>query len=80
MAKKAPKETSLALVISLVFFVLTTIAFGVMWYMQYSDQQAKDEAVKKITTEKTTEAGLRAETELKARGRTARTSEGRGSR
>ncbi len=67
MAKKAPKETSLALVISLVFFVLTTIAFGVMWYMQYSDQQAKDEAVKKITTEKTTEAGLRADAELKAR-------------
>ena len=43
MAKRAPKETSLPLVITLVFFILTTIAFGVMWYMQYSDQQAKDE-------------------------------------
>ena len=39
MAKRAaPKETSLPLVFALVFFVLTTIAFGVMWYMQYSDQ------------------------------------------
>lgn len=61
MAKKAAKETSLPLVISLVFFVLTTITFGVMWYMQYSDQQAKDENVKKTTTEKTTEAGLKAD-------------------
>jgi hypothetical protein len=47
MAKRAPKETSTPLVVALVFFVLTTIAFGVMWYMQYSDQQAKDEEVKK---------------------------------
>ena len=45
MAKKPAKETSLPLVFSLVFFVLTTIAFGVMWYTQYSDQQAKDKAV-----------------------------------
>lgn len=67
MAKKTAKETNLPLVISLVFFVLTTIAFGVMWYMQYSDQQTKDEAVKKAMTEKNTEAGLRAEAELKAR-------------
>ena len=57
MAKKAPKETSLPLVISLVFFVITTIAFGVMWYMQYSDQQAKDEVVKKANSEKTAAAG-----------------------
>lgn len=47
MAKRTPKETSTPLIFALVFFVLTTIAFGVMWYMQYSDQQAKDEAVKK---------------------------------
>jgi hypothetical protein len=47
MAKRAPKETNLPVVVALVFFVLTTIAFGVMWYMQYSDQQAKDEEVKK---------------------------------
>lgn len=38
MAKK-PKETSTPLVFALVFFILTTIAFGVMWYLAYSDQQ-----------------------------------------
>ena len=38
MAKK-PKETSTPLIFSLVFFILTTIAFGVMWYLAYSDQQ-----------------------------------------
>lgn len=47
MAKRAPKETNVAVVSALVFFVLTTIAFGVMAYMQYSDQQTKDEEVKK---------------------------------
>jgi hypothetical protein len=47
MAKKPAKETNVPLICALVFFVLTTIAFGVMWYMQYSEQQAKDEAVKK---------------------------------
>lgn len=38
MAKKS-KETSTPLVFSLVFFILTTIAFGVMWYLAYSDQE-----------------------------------------
>jgi hypothetical protein len=67
MAKRAPKETSLPLVISLVFFVLTTIAFGVMWYMQYSDQQAKDEAVKKAAAEKTAAQGQEADAVRKLR-------------
>lgn len=40
MAKKSAKETTnLPLVISLVFFVLTTIAFGVMWYLAHSEQE-----------------------------------------
>ena len=39
MAKRAPEETSTPLVVALVFFVLTTIAFGVMWYMSFSDQE-----------------------------------------
>lgn len=67
MAKRAPKETSLPLIVSLVFFVLTTIAFGVMWYMQYSDQQAKDEAVKKAAAEKTAAQGLEADAIRKLR-------------
>jgi hypothetical protein len=41
MAKKS-KEPSTPLIFSLVFFILTTIAFGVMWYLAYSDiEQAK---------------------------------------
>ncbi len=67
MAKKAAKETSLPLVISLVFFVLTTIAFGVMWYMQYSDQQAKDAEVEKNKKEKTAAAGEAADAALQLR-------------
>jgi hypothetical protein len=67
MAKKPAKETSLPLVISLVFFVLTTIAFGVMWYMQYSDQQAKDADVDKYKKEKTLAAGEAADAALQAR-------------
>jgi hypothetical protein len=47
MAKKPGRESSVPLVLALVFFVLTTIAFGVLWYMQYSEQAAKDDAVKK---------------------------------
>ncbi|MBM3979670.1 MAG: hypothetical protein FJ304_05195 [Planctomycetes bacterium] len=42
MAKAKSKETSLPLIFALVFFVLTTIAFGVMWYLSYSEvEQAK---------------------------------------
>ena len=66
MAKRAPKETSLPLVIALVFFVLTTIAFGVMWYMQYSDQQAKAEEVKKANADKQTAQGQTTEAIRKA--------------
>src|SRR5262249_30736223 len=44
-AKRIPKETNVPLIFALVFFVLTTIAGWVMWYMQFSDQQAKDTAV-----------------------------------
>jgi phage host-nuclease inhibitor protein Gam len=44
MAKAKSKE-SLPLICALVFFVLTTIAFGVMWYLSYSEvEQAKAEA------------------------------------
>jgi hypothetical protein len=67
MAKKASKETSLPLVFALVFFVLTTIAFGVMWYMQYQDQQTKDDAVKKATAERTAAQGEAADAIRKMR-------------
>jgi hypothetical protein len=45
MAKnKAAKETSMPVIVALVFFVLTTIGFGVFSYVLYSDQQSKDDA------------------------------------
>lgn len=68
MAKSKSKgETNLPLIIALVFFVLTTIAFGVLWYMQYSDQQAKEEAIKKAAAERAAAQGAAADAELKAK-------------
>jgi hypothetical protein len=67
MAKKTAKETTLPLVISLVFFVLTTITFGVLWYMEYSDKQAKDADVDKYKKEKTAANGEAADASLEAR-------------
>ena len=37
MARK--KETNVPLILALVLFILTTIAFGVMWYLSYSDTE-----------------------------------------
>ena len=51
MAKAAAKETSLPVVVSLVFFVLTTIGLGVFVYVLYSDQEAKDAEVAKAKDE-----------------------------
>jgi hypothetical protein len=67
MAKRAPKETSLPLVFALVFFVLTTIAFGVMWYMQYQDQQTKADEVKAERTKTTAAQGEAADAIRKMR-------------
>ena len=67
MAKKKSGETNLPLIIALVFFVLTTIAFGVLWYMQYSDHQAKEEAIKKAASDRAAAQGERADAELKAK-------------
>lgn len=64
MAKKAAKETSMPLVFALVFFVLTTVAFGVMWYMQYSDQQAKADEVAKAKKEVSAANAVAKEAEL----------------
>lgn len=52
MAKtKANKETGLPIIISLVFFVLTTIGLGVFVYVLSSDQEAKDAAVAKAAAD-----------------------------
>jgi hypothetical protein len=67
MAKKPAKETSLPVVVSLVFFVLLSIGLGVFAYVTFSDQEAKDAEVTKAKDEV---KGLRAaakEAELIAR-------------
>jgi hypothetical protein len=52
MAKATkPKETSVPLIFALVFFILTTIAFGVMWYLSFSDMEAKNGEVAKAKAE-----------------------------
>lgn len=51
------KEASTPLICALVFFVLTTIAFGVMWYLSHSDMETHVNAKK--TAEKDL-AGVRA--------------------
>lgn len=65
MAKK--KETSTPLVFSLVFFILTTIAFGVMWYLAYSDQQTHIDAKTKAEKDLTSSRNQAREAELLAR-------------
>jgi len=46
MAKaRQAKETSLPVIVALVFFIVATIGLGVFVYVLYSDQEAKDAAV-----------------------------------
>lgn len=51
------KEASTPLIFALVFFVLTTIAFGVMWYLSFSEMEthvnAKKNAEKDLATLRT---------------------------
>ncbi len=65
--KKTAGETNLPLIVALIFFVLTTIAFGTLWYMQYSDHQAKEEAMKRAAAERAAAQGAAAEAELLAK-------------
>lgn len=69
MAKstKPPREASLALIISLVFFILTTIGLGVFCYVLNSDQVAKDAEVAKSKKEVTDMRASLKEAELIAR-------------
>jgi hypothetical protein len=68
MAKaKAAKETSLPVVISLVFFVLLAIGLGVFVYVLYSDQEAKDAEVAKAKEEVKSARAAAKDNELIAR-------------
>jgi hypothetical protein len=66
MAKKS-KETSTPLIFSLVFFILTTIAFAVMWYLAYSDQQTFVDKAAKADKDRTAMSSQKTEAELMAR-------------
>jgi hypothetical protein len=65
MAKK--KETNVPLILALVLFILTTIAFGVMWYLSYSDMETFVANEKKAKDDLTKARGETREYELKAR-------------
>jgi hypothetical protein len=67
MAKSKTTEAGVPLIIALVFFILTTITFGVMWYLAYSDIEAKAAEAKKLKDELTPVRNAQREAELKAR-------------
>jgi hypothetical protein len=66
MAKKS-KETSLPLLISLVFFVLLSIGLGVFCYTLKSDEAAKDEAVARAAKDRSAAQAIAKENEMIAR-------------
>jgi hypothetical protein len=66
MAKKS-RETSLPLIIALVFFVLTTIGLGVFCYVLNSDMAAKDAAVDRAGKDRSAAQATAKENELIAR-------------
>jgi regulator of replication initiation timing len=69
MAKVKPKEAgaSIPLICALVFFVLTTIAFGVMWYLSFAEIETKTTAAKKAEDDKKPLKDAAREAEQKAR-------------
>src|SRR5262249_5100436 len=67
MAKSKSKETSLPLIISLAFFVLTTIGLGVFCYVLYSDMEAKDKTVADAQKQLYAARALQKDAELTAR-------------
>ena len=52
MAKKKSGGSNLGLIITLVFFVLTTVILGVTTYMGFSDQEVKEAAKKEAEKQK----------------------------
>lgn len=67
MAKAKSKETSVPLIFALVFFILTTIAFGVMWYLAFSDIEQAKANEKKAKDDLATPRKQATENEIKAR-------------
>ena len=67
MAKSKSKETSVPLIFALVFFILTTIAFGVMWYLAFSEQEKFVADVKKAKEDQKPLKDAARDAEIKAR-------------
>lgn len=67
MAKRPTKEASTPLIFALVFFVLTTIAFGVMWYMGMADIEAEKGKAKAAEDKVKAAAAVQKEAELNAK-------------
>jgi hypothetical protein len=67
MAKKVAKETGTPLIVALVFFVLTTIAFGVMWYMEYAERENNAAKVADANKKATAANGAAKDAELLAK-------------
>ncbi len=69
MAKKAAsgKETSMPLVFALVLFVLSTITFGVLWYMEFADREAKLKSVEDAKKDATAARALAKDSDLIAK-------------
>jgi hypothetical protein len=66
-ATRQPKETSLPVIIALVFFIITTIGLGVFVYVLFSDQEAKDAQVVTAKKEVTDMRATVKDAELTAR-------------
>lgn len=67
MATKAAKETSLPVIIALVFFVIATVGLGVFCYVLMSDQEADKAAVDKAKADQKNAQTLAKDYELIAR-------------
>src|SRR5688500_18823598 len=64
MAKKPVKEGGTALICATVFFVLTTIAFGVLWYTEMSNVAAEKQKADEATKAKAAADGVLADARL----------------
>jgi hypothetical protein len=64
MAKKPVKEAGTALIFATVFFVLTTIAFGVLWYTEMSNVAAEKQKADEATKAKAASDGVLADAKL----------------
>jgi hypothetical protein len=66
MPKKPVKEAGTALILATVFFVLTTIAFGVLWYMEFAERDKNKAEVESKAKDVTAARGELADAKLES--------------